>query len=104
MTVLLRKQFVATPGTKEVQTITPTLAGTAATGTVTITAPGEDEKEIPTTSASDVKSVNSGYSLKHMASTCMECNRENDHCCIYAKANGEKEDITGRCGTQGLYF
>ena len=98
------KTIITTAGTKEVQTITPTLAGTAATGTVTITAPGEDEKEIPTTSASDVSSVIAAIVEAYKASTVWNVAAGENTVVFTAKANGEKEDITVDAGTSTFTF
>lgn len=95
--------IVLTPGTKEVQTITPT-AGTAADGTITITAPGEDAKTVTTTSSSTVQSVVEAIAAAYAASTVWTVT-ENDLTVVFtAKASGVIAPITIEKGTSGFTF
>lgn len=96
--------IVLTPGTKEVQTITPTIATTAAAGTVTITAPGEDEKTVPTTAESDVSSVIAAIVAAYAASTVWTVTAAASTVVFTAKANGEKEAITIDPGDSAISF
>lgn len=95
--------IVLTPGTKEAQTITPTVASAAA-GTITITAPGEAAKTVTTTVSSDVKSVVEAIAAEYAASTVWTVT-ENDLTVVFtAKAGGDKEAITVDAGTSGFSF
>lgn len=95
--------IVLTPGKKEVQTITPNETDAAA-GTVTITAPGEDEKTVPTTAESDVSSVIAAIVAAYAASTVWTVTAAASTVVFTAKANGEKEAITIDPGDSGFTF
>lgn len=97
------KTIITTAGTKEVQTITPT-KGNAAVGTITVNAPGEDAKTVPTTAESDVKSVVEAIKAAYAGSTVWTVT-ENDETVVFtAKAGGNKEAITVDKGDSGFTF
>jgi hypothetical protein len=95
--------IMLTPGKKEVQTITPA-KGDAAVGIITVTAPGEEAKAIPTTAESNVQTVVEAIKAAYAASTVWTVT-ENDETVVFtAKENGDKADITIAAGESGFTF
>lgn len=95
--------IVLTPGTKEVQTITPTVS-VAAAGTVKITAPDEDAKTVTTTDTSTVASVIADIVAAYAGSTVWGVAAGESTVVFTAKAGGNKEAITVDAGTSAISF
>jgi len=98
------KTSITTAGTKEVQTITPTIATTAAAGTVTITAPGEAAKTVTTTTSSDVSSVIADIVAAYAESSVWDVAAGATTVVFTAKANGVIAPITVGAGDSGVAF